>query len=134
MGHMELAQIKAKKTTKELRPSQAMRAGISKTDPAVLVAFSVTSVEEKPDCCALGAMAVGYSGMPAKKWLNHILEYTFTYPWQEVLKEAGVPMTARFAHPVNGWPKALEDIIADLNDIRGWSRESIADWLESIGL
>ena len=34
--------------------------------------------------------------------------------------------------PVTGVTRRLFDIIIDLNDNRGWSREKIADWIETL--
>lgn len=35
-------------------------------------------------------------------------------------------------HPVDGNELPIFEIIIDLNDSRGWSREKIADWLETL--
>lgn len=35
-------------------------------------------------------------------------------------------------HPVNGLERPIHEIIIDLNDSQGWTRESIADWLETL--
>ena len=36
-------------------------------------------------------------------------------------------------HPVNNMTGSLEGVIVSLNDRYHWSREMIADWLESVG-
>jgi hypothetical protein len=36
-------------------------------------------------------------------------------------------------HPLSANAAPLQDVIRGLNDIHDWSREQIADWLESIG-
>lgn len=46
----------------------------------------------------------------------------------------GLKMLARVLHPVSGEKDVLCNVIADLNDNERWSREQIADWLESHGL
>lgn len=35
-------------------------------------------------------------------------------------------------HPVNGQRRTIHDIIIDLNDAHDWTREKIADWLETL--
>ena len=35
-------------------------------------------------------------------------------------------------HPVTGSVKSIHEIIIDLNDVQGWTREQIADWLETL--
>jgi hypothetical protein len=48
---------------------------------------------------------------------------------------AVLPDVERFvAHPVNGRSDKLRTIIVTLNDSHGWSRERIADWLETLDL
>lgn len=38
------------------------------------------------------------------------------------------------AHPVDGRKAALRGVIMDLNDRHGWTREQIADWLETLDI
>lgn len=39
---------------------------------------------------------------------------------------------AEVKHPIAGLQRTIHDIIIDLNDGHGWSREKIADWLETL--
>lgn len=41
-------------------------------------------------------------------------------------------ITTRVKHPVVGGMQQLRDVIMNLNDHHGWSRERIADWLDEI--
>jgi hypothetical protein len=41
---------------------------------------------------------------------------------------------AQVVHPTTGWTGALNSTIVELNDTQQWSRERIADWLESLDL
>jgi len=41
-------------------------------------------------------------------------------------------VTATVRHPVNGTEYALNSVIVSLNDGHGWSRERIADWLDTL--
>jgi hypothetical protein len=41
---------------------------------------------------------------------------------------------ARVANPVSGLVYELSSVVIDLNDSRGWTREQIADWLDTLDL
>lgn len=126
-------------------PSAALRRGSTETGPIKHIALIVRptepgSVEDKVLCCALGAMAVGYTGLPEGEDLrlikeeSHSLGSGITYPWHTLLLEAGVPLDDTYTHPETGAHDSLGNIIIDLFDCREWSRERIADWLEEQGL
>lgn len=47
--------------------------------------------------------------------------------------EAQIPgLFVKVKNPVSGETQAIRDIIINLNDYSGWSREAIADWLETL--
>lgn len=70
------------------------------------------------------AMYSGKTGSDA----SHVDGYTVTSALQKVLP--GV--TERVAHPITGQQYRVQDIIPDLNDQYRWSRDQIADWLDTL--
>lgn len=71
--------------------------------------------------CALGA-AVNALGATDRGVVATIYEQTGT----------DVMMT-HIAHPIDGHVDDMYQIITELNDERGWTREQIAAWLDSKG-
>lgn len=47
--------------------------------------------------------------------------------------DIGIDPNACFSHPVTQEPDRLWHMLVDLNHRHRWTREAIADWLESIG-
>jgi len=73
--------------------------------------------------CALGAALVGLFGThtPEDKMLS------------DIERETGAPLHGAATNPVTGAEDELSEVILFLNDAQRWTREQIADWLESIG-
>ncbi len=75
--------------------------------------------------CALGA-ACDAVGIPISKYFDQHIEAfsaaTRRWPF----------MNWAFVHPVTETPKAVAQIIWDLNDHHHWTRERIADWVSTV--
>ena len=56
------------------------------------------------------------------------------YAWDEVAKVSGAFENTTFMNPVTEQPGRIEDVIEDLLDVRGWSDDQIADWIDSLGI
>lgn len=70
--------------------------------------------------CALGAAA------DAIGRLNDLLDGRF-------LESKEWPLLSEMAaHPVTLWTRSVWDVVTSMNDIFGWTREQIADWVETI--
>jgi len=113
--------------------------------------FGLVEIKSVIKACALGAAILGIRGKFSdaeiiklqsyddKEKFNFssdlVHELESRYP-QLVTRNLSVPQK-RFP-PTCNWPlshnaDALESVITHLNDHHAWSREQIADWLESIG-
>lgn len=80
------------------------------------------SVELKKDLtasCAIGAAVIGMVGLEDAVICGMVGRLPGTYEFED--------------HPIHKNNDQLYWIIADLNDQKRWTREQIADWLESIG-
>lgn len=75
------------------------------------------------------ALAAAYEAITDKHELTIFESYIPT-----ITRHVGYDLYARYAdHPIHCTRECLKDIIVDLNDREGQSREQIADWLQSIG-
>jgi hypothetical protein len=75
--------------------------------------------------CAFGAAIVGLFGVQ-RAYDNMMLS--------DIERETGAPLHSALAtNPVTGVEDELSEVIIALNDQQRWTREAIADWLESIG-
>lgn len=72
--------------------------------------------------CALGAIIKGAA-----------LSLPDVGGWYDAIVERFPAVANIVENPVTGYWQALNDAIWRLNDHAGWSREMIADWLESKG-
>lgn len=79
--------------------------------------------------CALGAAFVGFFGM-----LPGANEVEAMESLRNVFPELATPVAYPGAAYVPGETPKLEDAISALNDEDGWTREKIADWVESLNL
>jgi len=96
--------------TSPIKPSEAIRLGCLTT----VQTFGY--YRDDGATCAIGAMAVGFGGNMGKAW-------------------AFEDLTEDFDCPVAGCDNDdCDSVIPHLNDSHRWSRERIADWLESLGL
>ena len=101
-----------------MKLSEAIRAG-AKLTPQVkgeLVFDGAT--------CALGAAYHAVSGNIPIMTMNT----------EEVVRYLGIDTKKKVWCPVTEHWKTIQDAIIDLNDDYGWSREKIADWLDTLGL
>lgn len=107
-----------------MKLSEAMRKGSTITRPTsgAYVRNGRTGFIEFS--CALGSVYVGVEGVDATE-----------QPSISTWLETNFPvLDAGFEHPAKWSTRTLANIIIDLNDNLGWTREKIADWLESIDL
>jgi hypothetical protein len=75
--------------------------------------------------CAIGAVFEA---------LNPEIDRRRFYGWQDLLDYLGWDAADQeVIHPVTGGGRRLNVAIFSLNDDYSWSREDIANWLESIG-
>ena len=103
-----------------MKVSEAMRIGASKTGKCRGQYINRKGTKT----CALGAAlyGMGYTTDDAITGVN-------------IDDLLGIPIAQVYSHPIMGshyW--SLFSIITNLNDVRGWSRKRIANWLESIGM
>jgi hypothetical protein len=106
--------------------SQAIREG-AKLRPQTTLAYFYRCDDGELGSCALGAAAEALGlnlssegiGMQTDSILSKRFGGLLDKPTQHPL----------FPHVV----LRLEKVITDLNDVQGWSREQIADWLEGLG-
>jgi hypothetical protein len=83
--------------------------------------------------CAIGA---AWEAVNVAKNPNFVLEPMATYVAAERMRdEFGLALNVMKDSPLGGFgPVTLGTIIIQLNDSAEWTREQIADWLESEGL
>lgn len=106
-------------TAKPLKLSEAIRLGSMGTLQAQGTYLDHDENGE-PMMCAMSTAwyaLTGKAGMDAQQT-----------PLVELLSKSYV------THPVHGGALPVTSAIIDLNDNRGWDRQKIAGWLESIGL
>lgn len=83
-----------------------------------------------PTSCAPGAALnarIGDKGMHALRDGNHSF-------YDSLIAIASATLNKSVGHPTYGYPASVYFCVTTLNDHAKWSREDIADWLESIGL
>lgn len=79
------------------------------------------------------------SGFKKSCALGAALEYVYgldhlkTSGVFSVTRSLGIPSKTIINHPITGSDELLTSTITKLNDESKWTREQIADWLESIG-
>ena len=73
--------------------------------------------------CAFGAALVGLFG--SRQTEDKMLS--------DIERETGAALHGAATNPVTGAEDELSEVILYLNDEQRWTREAIADWLESIG-
>lgn len=75
----------------------------------------------------MAALGAAYEGLHGEPPFDEKIAYRrLSAAWPELAAYVTVPNTS---HAIRA-----EDVITTLNDSEKWSRERIADWLESIGL
>jgi hypothetical protein len=109
-----------------IKPSEAIRLGCLTT--AQGRETYIAKRQGQWQACAYGAMAVGYgfdpSGTDGRRIDDFILPGEVQIEGQ--ISESSCPAPA--------CATARYDLLIHLNDDHRWSRERIADWLESLGL
>lgn len=108
-----------------MKLSEAIRCGAAETEQAF--GKFLNCDDGHVTCCALGAAAYCFG----KDVPNLSCEIYYT-----IKEHVGVDLLddIRVAHPIDeGSTGDLEGIIIELNDTHHWSREAIADWVESVG-
>jgi hypothetical protein len=111
-----------------MKLSEAMRKGIEMTLP--LKGELIEWAEDREDlyACALGAAFVGFYGAFEPKALGCICAlFKEDFPISRV--SVTFPERTKLGFLVDC---TLSTAITILNDDKGWSRERIADWVESI--
>lgn len=107
-----------------MKLSEAIRAGASKRPQAFGQYFIISDFDDPITSCAIGAAYEGNGGSPTDNlWCRRLMDETFP----ELLQRVTLPTPYHDSTD-------LHSGIARLNDKYRWSREAIADWLESINL
>lgn len=105
-----------------MKLSEAMREGAKLRPKAIGYLFD--KGEDGQICsCAIGAAMECARGFSNELWGAGMDDAKEIFPQ---LKEF-------ISGPVDGINRSIATTIINLNDSRDWSREEIADWLESIG-
>ena len=130
-----------------LKLSEAMRKGIECSEPTTGI-FIALGNNGTCEACALGAALLGYAQCDVKTLLEEsyirlkespssIASYGSA---KNMLKEYGVDLNKLVKQPIPSWYDkesypldAIGGMVVMLNDQAAWTREQIADWLESIG-
>lgn len=109
----------------ELTLADAIREGAKQTTQCkgeyVRVLFSSATHEPQYEACALGAAAIGIG---LKKLTGNAIDSGLITVYPELSE---VVTTC----PVCRWDCTLYAAVAHLNDMHDWTREAIADWLDS---
>lgn len=117
-----------------MKLSEAMRKGAAVSPPAKGLYFRVLT--EHPDVicsCALGAAAIGAFDLDPSLDSGWTLRQC-SQAERQLFETYYILFTDNVAAPVSDLDEdSLHTIIAKLNDEYNWTREQIADWLQSIG-
>jgi len=118
----------------ELKLSTLMREGAKQHPHCRDEVYRVGCRNEIYASHAVGAIAVGFRSLVRHEQPPFKANYfTDEVIRRTLLSWCGDDMP-RVRHPLFKKHEApLQDVIRGLNDAHGWSREQIADWLESIG-
>lgn len=82
-------------------------------------------MDENKNSCAVGAIIIGaYPDVRSGYGEAH-------FKWAELVDRFNT--AKRIMNPVTGLHDSVTCVIIDLNNKNKWTREKIADWLESIG-
>lgn len=110
-----------------IRLSTAIRKGIEHFPVQAKEAFFRRG-REGQGACALGCAIYAVYGTTGDEMIDELVD---AYPelWQE---EHHIQPDGMSKAKID--TETLKDVIVTLNDDHGWSREQIADWLESEGL
>ena len=113
--------------------SKAMRKGIECSEPAIGAFFIESGMDGKCQTCALGAAIFGALDCSIERMASHQKFIGGMVSSAEQL--FGIMDQAYEIDPVSKYAteKSVWWIIIDLNDTHDWTREQIADWLESVG-
>lgn len=120
-----------------MKLSEAIREGAKETFPGTVAMFSLRSSSGALEACALGAAYYGRFGNPTKpedfrSWSDAILP-SAEAPFYKQLNAEWPELLADVGYPVGRMPCQLQTAIYTLNDNHNWTREQIADWVESLG-
>lgn len=112
-----------------MKLSEAIRVGAAKHPLTHRLLFD-TDENGNLRCCALGAAWIGAGNTaPAIPFASTDERNAF---WKDMY--AAFPfLKQRVFNPVTQIDSQLEFVIAWLNDVGGWQRESIADYVRSLG-
>lgn len=106
---------------KPMKLSEAIREG-AKLRPQGFGSSFTTNANGELCSCAWGAAHEGLSGSPEITFAGAIM-------WKTHLKES----KSLIKNPITGRERMLSDTVIDLNDVHKWTREQIADYIESLG-
>lgn len=117
----------------KMKLSEAIREGIKKD--GFQTQYSLFQYDYKgkiEGCCVLGAALIGVNKAQQRRSMNWVgdLEEATGAPLSFVLPNDKIPEVVRAHSPQI---PSLYFVVTTLNDRHQWSRESIADWLESVG-
>jgi hypothetical protein len=121
-----------------MRLSDAIREGAKKRPQATGELFRLTTiVSEKTGeerrvmgSCALGAAYEAVKGLPRRERRSDLSARHVQKAVNEGLDLSALVIVPRESY--RGGKETLENTIVILNDEYGWSREDIADWLDTI--
>lgn len=114
-----------------MKLSEAIRVGSALSRPGTRRYFD-TDLNGNVIACALGAAAIGVAGVEASRGkvnliLRGFLGVSILQPGRLCLPTE--VLESRFASEYT----SINDVVVYLNDTAYWSREAIADWLETQG-
>ena len=120
------------------RLAEAMREGAKLRPQATGVLFRTLCLEdggERQICsCALGAAWEGsHPAFNPKHWLEESVKIDGeTIGLSDVERYFGLVSRIECINPAKGWKHEIVGTIIDLNDQCDWTREQIADWLDTL--
>jgi hypothetical protein len=120
-----------------MKLSEAIREGAKETFPGTVAMFSLRSSSGALEACALGAAYYGRFGNPTKPedfrgWDGRIRP-SAEAPFYKQLSAQWPELLTEVEYPLGLIPGQLQKAIYMLNDNHNWTREQIADWVESLG-
>lgn len=113
-----------------MKLSEAIREGAKLRPQGYGFYFGIHFDDEQLCSCALGAALESVYGNDAPS----LAEMLGDNAVEEMFARFAINRLERFDNPARpGMRGPLWDVIIQLNDRQCWSREAIADWVESIG-
>jgi len=111
--------------------ADAIRLGCTMTLPHRQAFFGPSTNVPIRSTCAMGAALYAAGDESVRTYDADSARCRFYWTW-ETARELFPVVAQRAWHPEHKMPELIEIIIENLNDVHGWSREQIADWIETL--